>query len=210
MAHEPLFRFGAPHDARGDDDPQRREIPSLRLGIERRQHRFREGITDDEGALDPLALECVEELIDREAGRREGDDGAPEREGVDRVEQPGAVHEWTGRQADRPWPGRARSERCRIEFVAHRLLVGGIGDLEQVVLSPHDSLGHAGRTAGVEQQQIVATASRRWVHPVARICGGNRLVGLRPLRTGRAVAVVDPEPGVDARQCRIGSALSFR
>jgi hypothetical protein len=68
--------------------------------------------------------------------------------------------------------------------------------MEQIVLAPHDSLGHAGGAARVEHVEVVAAATPRSRHP--RNGGlGRVLVGRGPVRAG-ACAVVDPEPSFDA------------
>ena len=67
---------------------------------------------------------------------------------------------------------------------------------EEVVLAPHDALGHAGRAAGVEHVEVVAAAAPRRAHPADGGLG-RVLVGRGPVGA-RARAVVDPEPALHA------------
>ena len=67
---------------------------------------------------------------------------------------------------------------------------------EEVVLAPHDTLGHPGGAAGVEHVEVVAAAAPRREH--APDGGLDRiLVGGGPVGT-RSRAVVDPQPSLDA------------
>ena len=76
--------------------------------------------------------------------------------------------------------------------VAHRA-VDEAG--EEIVLSPHHALGHAGGAAGVEHVEVVAAAAPGRAHPAdGRL--GRVVVGSGPLGA-RAGAVVDPQPALD-------------
>jgi len=69
---------------------------------------------------------------------------------------------------------------------------------EHVVLAPHHTLGHAGRAAGVEEVDVVATAAPSRCHAIGA-AGGRILVRRRPVGA-RTVGVVDPQPRLHLRQ----------
>ena len=91
-----------------------------------------------------------------------------------------------------PGPCTASRTSCRSASVcANRRQEGADERSEQVVLAPHHALGHAGRAAGVQEEQVVAVAAPLAPHRFRRSRFGGGLVGRGPLRA-RAAAVVDP------------------
>ena len=66
---------------------------------------------------------------------------------------------------------------------------------EEVVLAPHDALGHPGGAAGVEHDQVIRGPLRRQ-RKVASGLGGYLLVGGRPVGACSG-AIVDEEPALD-------------
>ena len=88
------------------------------------------------------------------------------------------------------------AEGVEVLLGRHPPLVGRVERAEHVVLTPHHTLGHAGRATGVEQEQMIAAAD-----PTGRRCGRG---DVRPSSYGVAQvghgpdAVVDPEPQPDA------------
>ena len=114
-----------------------------------------------------------------------------------RREAPGAVHQRTRREEGAP--GSELAELAAHALDAGRLVVApeapGVQAGEQVVLAPHDALGHPGGPAGVEHDQVVAAAAPGCPHPSGGALGP-LLVGDRPLRA-RTRAVVHPQPAPD-------------
>ena len=142
----------------------------------------------------------VEQLDRVEAGGRQRDDRPAGRQRRQRVEQAGAVHQ-RGRRAG--CAGRAcrcaRVERRR----RRRRAAGAVRSTAralriEVVLAPHHALGHAGRAAGVEQQEVVAASAPTGATVRPGHDGRDVLVRRRPVRA-RPGAVVDPQPGRDRR-----------
>ena len=75
-------------------------------------------------------------------------------------------------------PGLPMRSADRLEVLLGReaVLVGRVERAEQVVLTPHDALGHAGGAAGVEQQEVVAAAAPRRGDVLVGARGGGRFV----------------------------------
>ena len=115
------------------------------------------------------------------------------------VKAAGPVHERAGRHqrhaARARLEGGAHPIQTAVDVVVAHTAVDEPG--EEVVLAPHDALGHPGRAAGVEHVEVVAAASPRRAHPADGGLGGV-LVGGGPVGAGPA-AVVDPEPALHAR-----------
>ena len=128
-----------------------------------------------------------EQLIDVEPAVRQGDDSAAADHRVERRELPGAVHQRAG--DEHHVPGHVGADplghlvhRRRRRRADHRVAAGA-EHVEQVVLAPHDALRHASRAAGVQQQQVVAAALPRCVHPLSAI-SDDALVRRGPLGAG--------------------------
>ena len=60
------------------------DVPPAGVGVERAQHRLGEGVADDGDAVDALALDGVEQLVDVEATVGERDDRAAEAQDAER------------------------------------------------------------------------------------------------------------------------------
>ncbi len=122
----------------------------------------------------------------------QGDHAAPGHHRHEGGEPAGAVHERAGGHVHGPGPG----ERLAHEVEVHLLAVlGGDGvgvRQEQVVLAPHDALGHAGRAARVEHEEVVAVPAPVG-HGAVGGQGGGVLVGRGPVGTGPG-PVVHPQP----------------
>jgi hypothetical protein len=158
-------------------------------------------ITDDRGRVDGVPLDAVEELGGIEVTPLECGDAAADHQVADRVEHPRAVHQRRGGQVARPWFDDPVAGRVEVLFGRHAALVGRVERAEHVVLAPHDALRHPGRTAGVQEDQVVARPSPRARHVVVGAVERGVLVGHRPLGA-RAAAVVDPEPAPDLGDAR--------
>ena len=113
-------------------------------------------------------------------------------------EPPGAVHERTGGEVQGTGSHDGLADAVDAPVLGHAQEVPGVELGEQVVLAPHDAFGHARGAAGVEEVEVVAGA-RPTAGPLAVPRSARRvLVGGRP-RRARVGAVVDPQPGPDAR-----------
>ena len=199
MRQELLLDGLAPHGPRRDHHAQGAQVPVPRLGVEGGDERSGERVAHDDEAIHLLSLDRIEQLDRVVLAMLEQDD--PSALGQDHVggEATGAVHERTGRQQREVDAGGRHGLAHGVEPTVDRVPADPAGDQagEQVVLAPHDTLGHAGGPAGVEHEQVIAAAS-----PGRRGAGRSRLgrflVGRGPVRAG-ARAVVDPEPAADGR-----------
>ena len=194
MGQQALLDLLAPHGPRRDDPHQRRQVPAPWVGVELGHQGPGEGVAHDHQVVDRLAGHRVEDLHRVEVTPGQHHHRAALGQAARRGEQAGPVHQRAGDQADHAGPARPGSlprrpaPRPRGSGAARRAVHAG----EQVVLSPHDALGHAGGAPGVEHEQVVAAASPRWGGPATR--GRRRiLVGGGPGRTGTG-PVVDPQP----------------
>src|SRR5207253_1805751 len=97
--------------------------------------------------------------------------------------------------------GAARSGERLLHIVERADLGIASGDArgrerrEDVVLAPHDALGHAGGAARIKHVEVVTAAAPRGVASTL-ILVGDFLVVVGP-RGALATAVVDPEPALD-------------
>ena len=143
-----------------------------------------------------MALHVVEELLGAEVAALHRGDRPADHQVADRVEQPGAVHQRRGGHVARARLGDPVGDGLEVLLGWHALLVVRVEHAEQVVLAPHDALGHAGGAAGVEQQEVVARSAPGRVHVVVGAGAGGVLVRRGPLGA-RAGSVVDPQPQGD-------------
>ena len=209
VTQQGLLHRLAPHDTRGDQGDERRQLPPVGLGVHGPHHGLGEGVADDRHGVDRLGVDHVQHLDRVVVAARRDDDGAPGGQGHERGEPAGAVHERAGRQMSQAALVDHVADRGEVGLVDREGRVGGPDDaLDQVVLPPHDALGHPGGAPGVEHQQVVA---RTWLPGAHRVAGrlGRVLVRGGPRRAGPG-AVVDPEPGRDLGQLGRGSARSCR
>ncbi len=198
MAEQALLGLLRPHDTGRHDHPQRRDVPAVRVGVECPKDRLGERVADDRRRVDAVALHGVEELLGAEVTALHRGDRAPDHQVAEGVEQPRAVHQRCGGHVARARLHDALGHGIEILFGGHPLLVVGVEHPEQVVLTPHHALGHAGRTAGVEQQEVIAAASPGALDVVVGSRRCHLLVGSRPRRAW-AAAIVDPQPGPHLR-----------
>lgn len=146
---------------------------------------------------------CFEQLDHVELAVHQGHHAAATRERVERRELAGAVHQRRGRHRhharrrglhaldDLGDTAGGRDAQHRVTATAEHV--------EQIVLTPHHALGHAGGATGVEQEQVVATAA-----PRRRRCGtrGDDVFVLRrPVRAGAGLVGGD-DPPLHLRQVR--------
>ena len=87
---------------------------------------------------------------------------------ADGVEQPGAVHQRCHGHVPRARLGDPVGNGLEILFGWHSLLVVRVEHPEQIVLAPHDPLGHAGGATRVEQQEVIARSTAGCDHVVVR------------------------------------------
>ena len=187
----------APHRSGRDHHGERAQVPVTGLRIERGQQRSGEGIADDDEAVHVLAFHRIEQL-DRvvPAALEQCDLPSLGKCGVG-GEPPGPVHQRARRH-------QGERARCFEERLAHpvdpavdRVLADAPGDEagEEVILAPHDALGHARRPARVDHDEVVATASPRG-GDACRGCTSRRGgfgIGRGPVGAGPG-GIVDPEP----------------
>ena len=197
MAQQPVLALLRPDHTGRHDHAQRRDVPSVGLGVQGPQDRLGERVADDRDRVDLIALDRAEQLGRIEVPVLHRGDRSTDHQRADRVEQTCAVHQ--GRSGKPLGAGLDDSFADGIEvlFGRHAALVVGIEGAEHVVLTPHHTLRHPGRATGVEQKQVIATAPPRALG-AARIRPSRSLVRLGPIRA-RSVAVIDPEPQPDAR-----------
>src|SRR5580704_9838638 len=72
---------------------------------------------------------------------------------------------------------------------------------EQIALAPHHAFGHTGRAAGVDEQDIVATATPRSRCGCGRRVPYDLLIRYSPITEGRG-SVTDGYPALDLGQPR--------
>ena len=182
----------APHHARGEHDVEAGEVPPVRVGVERLEHGAGERVAHDRDAVHTFPLDGVEQLRDVEATVRQRDNRATQAEDAERRERTRAVHQRTGGQGDGTRPREPLPNRFEVGIlgVVHGRLAQ---EPVEVVLAPHDALGHPRRAARVQHVDVVARAPPRWECAGAAPVAGRIFVRHRP---GRAWprAVVDPEP----------------
>ena len=107
------------------------------------------------------------------------------------------MHQWACREQGLPWSVRrhVRHDSTDAELRVVPPQAGRVQPCEQIVLAPHDALGHPGGAAGVEHDQVVGTPSPGRCD--LRRCGCRHLVEWH--RPGRAWSrpVIDPQPPSD-------------
>ena len=204
VAEEALLGLLAPHDPRRDDPDQAGQVPPAGVGVEGGQDGLGEDVAHDDQAVDLLALHGVQELDRIELPGGEGDHPAALAQALEGGEPAGAVHERAGRQqghaAAAPFQLGADVVGTAVLGVAPEARAVQPG--EEVVLAPHDALGHPGGPAGVEQVEVVGAPAPgcadppRSVERRRRPADGGLLVGHGPGRAGCG-AVVDPQPRPD-------------
>ena len=140
-----------------------------------------------------MQVDRIEELLGAEVAALHGGDAAADHQVADHVEQSGAVHQRGRRHVAGAGLGDPAAHGVEVLFGWHPLLVVRVEHAEQVGLAPHHTLGHAGRAAGVEQQQMVAAATPLGAHVVVGASRGGGFVRCRPVGA-RSGAVVDPQP----------------
>ena len=188
----PALVCGRPDHATRHHHAQRRDVPPIGFGVERAQDRLGERIPDDRHAVDAVLLHRVEQLDGIEVAPGHRDDGPAEREVPHRVERPRAVHQRCSGQVARPWLRHARVVRVPARRVGERLPRCRVEASDQIVLSPHHALRHAGGPAGEQDVEVVRRPAPGCGDPL-RSGRGGRLVRHRPVRA-RTAAVVDPDP----------------
>ena len=133
------------------------------MGVEGGQDGLGEGVAHDDQPVDLLGFDRVEELDRVEWREGRVTTRPPSLEALDGGERTGAVHERARRQQGHP-----RSAAVELgPDVVDAAVVGIAAEAaavepgEQIVLSPHDALGHAGGAAGVEHVDVVGTPAPR-------------------------------------------------
>ena len=157
-----------------------------------------EGVADDHEAVDLLALNGIQHLGGIVlAALQQAHPAALGQDGV-RREGTRPVHQRAGRHQCHRCRARLQRGAHALEPAVHVVVAHAAVDepSKQVVLAPHDALGHPGRAAGVEHVEVVAAAAPWRARPADR---GLRHVLVRRGPVGaRARAVVDPQPALDA------------
>ena len=209
VLEQPILGLLAPHHARTRHQAETAQIPASRVGVQRLEERFGEGITDDDRPIDRLPFDEVEEFLGDERPVRVGHDAAAEHEHDQRGELPGAVHERARRDHHRAWADGASGQFVdrRHRRVAEERLPALTEHVEQVVLAPHHAFGHAGRPAGVEEQEVITADAPRTadIGTVGRPAADQFLIGHGPwgrggTRASGGTGVIDHVPPFDLRQ----------
>ena len=151
------------------------------------EHRPREGLAHDDDAVDRALLDGAQQFGDIELAVAERDDAPTKPEVVDRAELSGAVHQRARHQHHRTsWLRWIDAADQVVDAIGGRdagnRVAASAEHVEEIVLTPHDTLGHAGGASGVEQQQIVA-ATGHLRHTRGDKGADNRLVWRCPLGT---------------------------
>ena len=208
MPEQSLLGLLAPHHPGGDDPHQAGQVPSIRIGLQRGQDRLGEGVAHDDQAVHLLPLHGVEQLDRVELARRQQHHPAALAQALEGGEPAGPVHQRTGRQQGHPRSllRQGLADSLHAGLLAVLPETGTVQQGEEIILAPHDPLGHAGGPTGVEQVEIVRAPSPWGPGPLAGVAGaiaggvvgGDALVGHRPRGAGRG-PVVHPQPAPDAR-----------
>ena len=157
----PALVCGRPDHAARDDDPQRRDVPAVGLGVEGPQDRLGEGVADDRHRVDALRSTVSSSSTGSKWRPVIVTTLPPTIRLLRALKSP--VPCISGAAGRLRGPGLVTRSRGGVEvrFGGQTVAVGGVEGAEQVVLAPHHALGHAGRAAGVEQDEVVAGAPPR-------------------------------------------------
>ena len=197
-----------------DDDGDARQVVAARVGVEVLEHRPGERLADDHDVGGPAPLDRREQLRRRRSGGRPATTTAPPP--VIAMSAENCPVPCISGQATIIIGGviaaGGRARRPRSTSAAGPVPSSGLPPraehVEQVVLAPHHALRHAGRAAGVEQQQVVAVAG-----PLGELERRARrhdvLVRRGPVRAGAGV-VGDDVPALDARAAGRGCPRAAR
>ena len=162
MFEQSLLGLRAEDHARRDDQEELREIPALRILLQRLQHRLRERVADDRRRRRAARFDRRPQLLGVETLRGQRDDRAAAAERVDRREESRAVHQRAGRQQALAAPFLRDAIALLFDALArlladHRVAAAAERAIERRVL-PHHALRHARGAAGVHEEQIAGRA----------------------------------------------------
>ncbi len=156
---------------------QRRAVDVLQRTAQRVDQGPQHRVAHQRDAADPLLLQGPQHFLGHELAVDH--DPLPEVEADERREGGGAVHQ-RGRGEEGDPRAAGRDPLGEFLRLLHRLTGRGAPAEtreEQILLPPHHSLGHPGRTAGVDDELVVGRTCRE----VA--CRRPRGLGIRELRT---------------------------
>ena len=159
VAQQPRLDFARPHDARRTDEPQRRDVAFDFRTVQRLHEGARERIAYDRRGRYSVTLDRRQRFVGVETARRQRHARSAVRHRGHRRQQPGAVHHRRQRQIHRrrfDLQTLDVSREIRRRRHADARIAASAGASPQVVVAPHHAFRHAGRSAGIQEQHVVA------------------------------------------------------